>query len=150
MLRTSQGSINRDLIYLTSPTKKAGLFAANKVILNVFCVGWPATILRLTHPLFWLWSKEWGLRPFCKYVGRIAIEFKAYSRSQCICIDICTNSLLLLGLICTNGRKSLYILGKTGLVGKMPIVGRMNPESFLDSTCIAAIGLNHLMDHLLD
>ena len=37
MLGTSQSSINRDLIYLTSLIKKAGLYIiANKVILKVF------------------------------------------------------------------------------------------------------------------
>ena len=51
--------------------------------------------------------------------------------------------------MCTNGRKSPGIIRKTGLVGKMPIAERMNPDSFLDLTHIAAIGPNHLIDHLL-
>lgn len=43
MLETSQGSVERD-----------GLYVANKVILKVLCVIRPVTALRLTHPLFWL------------------------------------------------------------------------------------------------
>ena len=39
MLETSQDLINRDLIYFTSPTKKAGLYAAKKVILMIFYIG---------------------------------------------------------------------------------------------------------------
>ena len=43
--------------------------------------------------------------------------------------------------------------GKTrvgiGFVNSMLLAGRMNPLGFLDSMRIAAIGLNHIMHHLL-
>ena len=54
MLGTLQGLIDRDLVYITSPTKTAKLYIINKVILKVFCVSSPATILQLTYLLFWL------------------------------------------------------------------------------------------------
>ena len=38
---------------------------------------------------------------------------------------------------------------KAGLVGSMSTAEKVNLVDFLDSTRIAAIGLNHLMDHLL-
>ena len=38
MLGTSQDLINRDLIYLISPTKKAGLYLAKKAILKFFYI----------------------------------------------------------------------------------------------------------------
>ena len=44
MLGTLRGLIDRDLIYITNPTKKAGLYIANKVILKVLCVV-PVTVL---------------------------------------------------------------------------------------------------------
>ena len=104
MLGTSQSLIDRDLIYITSPTKKAGLYVANKVILKVFYVGWPVTTLRLTHPFFWLWSKERGWRPSCKHVGGTAVEFKVCSRFQCTCIDIYPDSSWAVGSRYTTGR----------------------------------------------
>ena len=90
------------------------------------------------------------LSVFYKHVSRSVVEFKACSRFQCICINICTDLLLLVGSMYTIARKSTCIIGKIGLVGKMPIVGRINPKSFLDTTRIVAIGLNYLKNHLLD
>ena len=40
-------------------------------------------------------------------------------------------------------QKGSRIAGRIGLVNSMSIVGRMNPVGFLDSTRIAAAGLNH-------
>ena len=51
--------------------------------------------------------------------------------------------------MCITGRKSPCIVEKIGLVSKMLIAERMNLDGFLDSTCIAAIGPNPLMDYLL-
>ena len=76
-------------------TKRNRLYIANKVILKVLYVSWPVTTLPLTHPVFWLWSKEWG------HGGRATVGFKACGRSQCSCIDICTNSSWTVGLTCT-------------------------------------------------
>ena len=40
-------------------------------------------------------------------------------------------------------QKGLCIAEKIGLVNSMSIVGKMNPVGFLDSTRVAAAGLNH-------
>ena len=45
--------------------------------------------------------------------------------------------------MCINGKKSLYIITRIGFVCKIPIADSMNLKGFLDSTRIAAIGLNH-------
>ena len=97
----------------------------------------------LIYPLFWLWTnvREW--KPLCKHVGKITMKFKVYSQSQCICIDICTDLSLLIGLIFITKTKSPYIVRKTSLVSKIPIAGRMNSKGFLDSIYIATIRLNH-------
>ena len=52
-------------------------------------------------------------------------------------------------LIYVTERKSLRIVGRTGFVNSKPLAGKINLVGFLDSTRIAAIGPNHLMDHLL-
>ena len=65
------------------------------------------------------------------------VESNACIRFQCICIDICTDLLSYAGLMCIIGKKNLCIVGKTGLVNSMSIVG------FLNSTRVAAAGLNH-------
>ena len=43
----------------------------------------------------------------------------------------------------------IYTIRKTSLIGSRSIIGKMNLVDFLDSMRIAAIRLNHLMDHLL-
>ena len=46
-------------------------------------------------------------------------------------------------------QKDLRIIRRTSFINSMFIVGRMNPVGFLDSTCIAVAGRNHLMNYLL-
>ena len=55
----------------------------------------------------------------------------------------------LMNLMIVSERENLCIVGRTGLVTSMSIVGKINPVGFLDSTLIATIGLNHSMDYLL-
>ena len=74
------------------------------VILKVFYIIYLIISLWLTHLLFWLQSKERGWRFFCKYVGGIAIKSKACSRSQYSRVNICTNLLWPVSLMCTTGR----------------------------------------------
>ena len=133
----SQDMTEKDLLYIVGLAQKDGLYIANTVILKILWIVCPITAFWLTYPLFWPWSKKRGLRPLCTYVVRIAVEFKVCIRFQCICINICTDLLLPVGLMYYTKRKSLYIVEKTGLVNLMSIVG------FLDSTYIAVARLNH-------
>ena len=154
-----QGLTEKDLLYIIGPLKGDRLYVANNVMLKVLCVV-PITALRLTHSLFWFWSKKWGWRLSCKHIGGIVIGFKACSRSQCICIDICTNLSWPVGLMYTTrkavclarcGHKKNRLGGLDTCLWKenSHIAEKMNLVGFLDSTRIAAAGLNHLMDHLL-
>ena len=97
----------KDLLYM-SPAEKDGLYIAKTVILKVFYIVCPITALWLTHPLFWLSNKKWGLQPLCTYVDGIAVKFEVLSWLKCIYINVCTNLLSPVGLMCTTVRVVLF------------------------------------------
>ena len=78
-------------------------------------------------------------------------RFKIYHRtSSFIELSITIKKVSLLGSIRGLEKKNLYITRRTSFVNSMSIVKKMNPVGFLDSTCITAIGLNHLINYLLN
>ena len=61
-----------------------------------------------------------------------------YWKGSFVWLSVAIKKVGLVDLIHVKKRKNLHIKG------------RMKPVDILDLTCIAAAGLNHLIDHLLD
>ena len=77
-------------------------------------------------------------------------RFEVYNwMSSFVWPDVALKKTGLIDLIYVTKKKSSRIAGRIGFVNSMPLAGRINPVGFLDLTRIAAIRLNHLMDHLL-